>query len=562
MQEYVLRSGVRSGLMREFAFALKSQAKLSKSLCRTRSRKGSVEAPASPPPPSCWRKIPKLSDDQEKQSVIIHVPPVGSVILALQAEGPIDVDFSLSGGVAVDIPTTDTRNNGNPMGGVGVSISAYSKEELEKDNSSSNVPVISEGVGGGEKDNLLVEKSNTNHGKSQEDVIEIPIVVDNCGGLDFETGKLEESIKGEQEGSVSVAILLEFDVDNGTNDGAPLEKPIVTPTRRFIRTLVTTVANGSTLNSVVFVESEDSKGDNDAINESLRATSKKKMELKISKKITLTKFPSNARDLLGIGLLKGLPVKYISCPSKVCFIVQNVGLQGIITGNGVLCSCASCQGKRIHAGCTKKHPSYFIFLQNGKSLREVLKSCTGASLDILEAAIQNAIGPLPPMKLSLCQNCKVLLPKQVTYKPLADLLFKQSGPSFEIPHKEPVFEPPLRTLERAMVPRGGIAGARAGAAREHRRSAGASPERERELRGGSRSRGSGGGWLAERCINFFFKFDRRFKTAGKPPDKIVAGKNRRNSFSYAVFTGGNLTAGKQQNRLKRFNYRRKWVIFL
>ncbi|PKU83637.1 Zinc finger CCCH domain-containing protein ZFN-like [Dendrobium catenatum] len=60
----------------------------------------------------------------------------------------------------------------------------------------------------------------------------------------------------------------------------------------------------------------------------------------------------------------------------------------------------------IHAGSTKKHPSYFIFLQNGKSLREVLKSCTGASLDMLEAAIQNSIGPLPPMKLSPYQNCK------------------------------------------------------------------------------------------------------------------------------------------------------------
>ncbi|XP_020672201.1 uncharacterized protein LOC110092139 [Dendrobium catenatum] len=547
LQEYVLRSGVRSGLMREFAFALKSQAELSKSLGRTRSRKGSVEAPASPP--SCRRKIPKLSDDREKQPVIIQVPPVGSVILAIPAELPMDVDCSPSGGVAVDIPITDTRNNGHPKGVVGVSISAYSKEELEKDNISSNVPVFSEGIGGGQKDNLQAEKSNANHRKSvsevkpqnstrtttpsrpislesaavssevskcplmngsvakqsivldgshdtkisnglaekpirrftrsalklmpvaatppkieqveipgevkpirrftrstlksvlpvaatfssieqetqgkvipavevpltvqQEDVMEIPIVVDNCGGLDFETGQLEESIKGEHEGSVSVAIISEFHDDNGTHDVALLEKPTITPTRRFTRSLVSAVeesavADGSTLISAVSVESEDSKGDNDALNESLRATSKKKMELKMSKKITLTKFPSNVRDLLGTGLLEGLPVKYISCPGK------NVGLQGIITGNGVLCSCASCQGKKvvsaykfeIHAGSTKKHPSDFIFLQNGKSLREVLKSCTGASLDMLEAAIQNAIGPLPPMKLSLCQKCK------------------------------------------------------------------------------------------------------------------------------------------------------------
>ncbi|PKU83636.1 hypothetical protein MA16_Dca019863 [Dendrobium catenatum] len=83
----------------------------------------------------------------------------------------MSVNFSPGGGVypssvTVDIPITNTRNNGHPKGGVGVSISAYSKEELEKDNISSNVPVISEGVGGGEKDNLPVEKSNTNYGKS------------------------------------------------------------------------------------------------------------------------------------------------------------------------------------------------------------------------------------------------------------------------------------------------------------------------------------------------------------------------------------------------------------
>lgn len=36
----------------------------------------------------------------------------------------------------------------------------------------------------------------------------------------------------------------------------------------------------------------------------------------------------------------------------------------------------------------------------------MLRSCSGASLDMLEAAIQNAVGTLPPMTLSMCEKCK------------------------------------------------------------------------------------------------------------------------------------------------------------
>ncbi|XP_020674421.1 uncharacterized protein LOC110093777 [Dendrobium catenatum] len=68
----------------------------------------------------------------------------------------------------------------------------------------------------------------------------------------------------------------------------------------------------------------------------------------------------------------------------------------------------------------------------------------------------------------------------------------------------------------------------------------------------------------------FVIFNCRFKTAGKPPDKIAAGKNRRNSFSYAVFTGGNLTSGKLPENYKTTGKgsitagkgHRKCVIFL
>nr|XP_018676991.1 PREDICTED: uncharacterized protein LOC103973506 isoform X2 [Musa acuminata subsp. malaccensis] len=146
--------------------------------------------------------------------------------------------------------------------------------------------------------------------------------------------------------------------------------------------------------------SEGTKGGENSVNGSLNSTPKNKMELKMSKKISLTKLPGNVRELLSTGLLEGLPVKYMTSNGK------QIELHGVIKGNGILCSCATCDSS-IHAGSTKKHPADFIYLQNGNSLHDVVKACHGAPLDMLEAAIQGAIGPVPPKKCFTCQKCKV-----------------------------------------------------------------------------------------------------------------------------------------------------------
>ncbi|XP_020588807.1 uncharacterized protein LOC110030435 [Phalaenopsis equestris] len=249
--------------------------------------------------------------------------------------------------------------------------------------------------------------------KQEENLVEIPIILDEHGGLEFENGHLDGSLKTEIEGPVAVTIASGSGENlylNEMDDASQLEKP----SRRFMKSVlkgaIETPANaeGFTSTSCDSVGSEELKGDTYTLSESLSMTPKCKMELKMSKKITLTKLPSNVRDLLGTGLLEGLPVKYISCIGK------NFGLQGVIRGNRILCSCPSCQGTNavsayqfeVHAGSTKKHPSDFIFLENGKSLRDVLKSCIGAPLDMLEVVIQNAIGPSPPKNLHVCKKCK------------------------------------------------------------------------------------------------------------------------------------------------------------
>ena len=60
----------------------------------------------------------------------------------------------------------------------------------------------------------------------------------------------------------------------------------------------------------------------------------------------------------------------------------------------------------MHAGSTKKHPSDYIFLENGNNLHHVLRACANATLDMLESAIRMAIGPAPQKRTFRCQTCK------------------------------------------------------------------------------------------------------------------------------------------------------------
>lgn len=54
----------------------------------------------------------------------------------------------------------------------------------------------------------------------------------------------------------------------------------------------------------------------------------------------------------------------------------------------------------VHSGSTKKHPSDYIFLDNGKCLHDVLRACTNVPLDLLESTIQNTIGSAKSNRVS------------------------------------------------------------------------------------------------------------------------------------------------------------------
>ncbi|KAL0460618.1 UNVERIFIED_CONTAM: Increased DNA methylation 1 [Sesamum latifolium] len=145
-------------------------------------------------------------------------------------------------------------------------------------------------------------------------------------------------------------------------------------------------------------------------------TSPSKLEMKMSKKVELNRIPTKLKDLLETGLLEGLHVRYIH-GSKWRRRPESE-LRGVIQGAGILCSCDECKERKIvtpnqfemHAGSGNKRPPEYIFLENGKSLRDVLNACKANLSESLESVILNAIGR-SNYTTAFCIHCKELIPE-------------------------------------------------------------------------------------------------------------------------------------------------------
>ncbi|KAE8692514.1 Acyl-CoA N-acyltransferase with RING/FYVE/PHD-type zinc finger domain isoform 2 [Hibiscus syriacus] len=154
-------------------------------------------------------------------------------------------------------------------------------------------------------------------------------------------------------------------------------------------------------------------GGEESAEESELTTSMKNLELKMSKKVALTKCPMTVKELFDTGLLDGVPVVYMGTISS-----KTAGLRGIIADGGILCSCSLCKGRRvlppsqfeIHACKQYKRAAQYICFENGKSLLDVLKACRRRPLHALEATIQNILSALPEQKNFTCRKCKGCFP--------------------------------------------------------------------------------------------------------------------------------------------------------
>ncbi|KAJ8551934.1 hypothetical protein K7X08_028377 [Anisodus acutangulus] len=194
---------------------------------------------------------------------------------------------------------------------------------------------------------------------------------------------------------VEVEIVPELGV-TAHGDGIDEQKALLqTPARRFTRSVLKPKEDAKVLSQCDSVKIEEVHETNSVGTMSAPA----KLELKMSKKVALTKIPTKLKDLLDTGLLEGLPIRYIRGTTKGRGRPKK-GLRGEIRGSGILCFCDNCHGASVvtpnqfelHANSANKRPSEYIFLENRKTLRDVLSMCKDAPCDELEAVIKNAIG--------------------------------------------------------------------------------------------------------------------------------------------------------------------------
>ncbi|XP_022747732.1 uncharacterized protein LOC111297304 isoform X2 [Durio zibethinus] len=117
------------------------------------------------------------------------------------------------------------------------------------------------------------------------------------------------------------------------------------------------------------------------------------MELKMSKKVVPSNYPTNVKKLLGTGILDGARVKYIS-------ISMERVLDGIVHAGGYLCGCSFCNFSKVlsayefelHAGAKTRHPNNHIYLENGKPIYNIIQELKTAPLSILDEVIKDVAG--------------------------------------------------------------------------------------------------------------------------------------------------------------------------
>ncbi|KAD3068720.1 hypothetical protein E3N88_36600 [Mikania micrantha] len=117
------------------------------------------------------------------------------------------------------------------------------------------------------------------------------------------------------------------------------------------------------------------------VDTSSNGVDEKKLEIKMSKKIVLKKFPTKLKELLRDHLLGMFVAQRYIFKSLNCNKVKHVekGLPGVIKGCGILCFCETCGGKEVvtpnqfelHAGSANKRPPEYIYLDNGGGSKSI-----------------------------------------------------------------------------------------------------------------------------------------------------------------------------------------------
>ncbi|XP_011657045.1 uncharacterized protein LOC101214170 isoform X2 [Cucumis sativus] len=426
--EFVVLSRVRTGLKREFAFALKVQSTICGSLGRTRSTKLHNAIPESPTPKrlkglgTMEAKEGEEEDEESDEAAQLRSCEVGEVekvkIMEDMADSMseeeaksdiVDLISDEEPKSQVDESTGDTGTKDEKLDAIRIE---ESKEELlDSEDPSSHrtvdLAIHSELVDVKVDPSYEEESKETLRNESEE--------LSTCADL----GKAGKNVSSEEAANGSKSII---DVN-----GQLGKKMFQQPRKRFTRSALkqnvepTSLEHLSKCNTGVAMQviTNDTETKPEDIPGPLATPPVKIGKTKL-KKVSAKKFPAKLKDLLDTGILEGLRVRYIR-GSKIKALGET-GLGGVISGSGIICFCNNCKGKEVvsptlfelHAGSSNKRPPEYIYLETGNTLRDIMNACQNFSFDQTEEFIQSAIGRSLVKRTAICLNCKGRIPESDT----------------------------------------------------------------------------------------------------------------------------------------------------
>ncbi|XP_039003037.1 uncharacterized protein LOC120129648 [Hibiscus syriacus] len=404
-EDFVVLSRVKTGLKREFEFALKAQSEICGSLGRTRSGKalnggGQVWSPGTR---NTKRLKKEVKDENDKTYLKEPVRVLEEYVdLLSEEEAKSDVEDpkrEVVGCEEEELKMMNLEKNEEVKDEV---IEPMSEVEVVKQGEEKSEPAMA--ITGTPEEKHGEEKMNADIGEKES---ELENAMKNV-----EEEKLKEDLvieNGPCKGDLWVPVLV------SCKDDSKIEEVVkeANPVRRFTRSLlnVTVEAMKETAATDAFVVNvSDAKiGDGDV--KVWTVDSPMRKGTIVSTKF-VRDFPTEILDLLDSGILKGVNVRYARS-SKVTRASGSNGLRGIIKGSGILCFCNACKGAKvitptlyeIHAGSSKKAAEEYIYLENGKTIRDVMNTCRESPLSMLENTLRMVIGS--SMKKSrFCLNCR------------------------------------------------------------------------------------------------------------------------------------------------------------
>ncbi|XP_052109267.1 uncharacterized protein LOC127744202 [Arachis duranensis] len=411
--EFMMLSRVRTGLKREFAFAMKAQSEIGGgSLGRTRASKNQNVPPAQPSPArkrqrkscSVEEEAPATKNEVQEEVDGYTADVAGVATAKIDSEEAGDaVSEEEAKSDVVDINSDDEPKNNQ----VGESLLEEKKiEEGEVDEPKGDMvleTVINEEPINEEEPRVVVDEiENKEEQVSPED----------------KSAPLEKRASGEH-GAVGITtpLLVCSDDDKGKRVVA-VEKPM----RRFTRSVLkqktenTNMVNDGEGDAIVVIgvgaADDNVQNETEVVTETDASPQFTTPTPAKGSRRGMKRFPTKLKDLLATGILEGLQVKYVR--GLKARRPGEAGLQGVIRDSGVLCYCPDCKGNKVvtptvfelHAGSANKRPPEYMYLENGNTLRDIMNACWNFPLDTMEEAVQKVLGGFTLKKSNICFNCR------------------------------------------------------------------------------------------------------------------------------------------------------------